>query len=548
MEDPHLNEDDDNEDDINFMTVEDEMDQDMDETPLPGHDHKQAENFIRLRKAKLGANQPPGDILLETVASSPRGFGLLPVTTMKSYEGKKLPIHSGIFYRIQGMQTLIVGNATTVDNGEWTGLAPGTGNKVGYNPRVGEFLGSSQAKRRSGANPFVTSEENPHHWKNTEHLEQRTKSVLWMFIPTEYDKFYEIRNRNYPMSLLVWSYDIDEGEFILHLETRRQYLKRYQPEGVLRYRALFSFQLVSSPMWWELRKGRPKYRLITFNANHVYLYESQLKGCTVLAARNSGSLPYTPEKTDMVGRSLDMFYITRTGLSGEYTASIFSFMFDKSIVDIFAESAANDAVDDTTSCELFNRGPVDSTQYIVEQVPSVNSFKFNFKDKFTNFQWVAIESQLPSFGIPPIIIAGAIGNNTDTKQIEREIKKMHSVEDKVVVEPGHWINASVYFQFIDNFNNPFTALMEITEPADRLYIGRNGKPKFIRFSLPGDFIEHNWESKANFKYERVIEKREAALVVQVHGNLIASYGLRLFAKKVPIMYSVPIVNCEDSPD
>lgn len=77
-------------------------------------------------------------------------------------------------------------------------------------------------------------------------------------------QFYEIRNRNYPDGLLVFNYDVEEGEFVLNLEIRKEYLKRYTPDGVLRARALFSFQLVSENFEWELRHDRPKYYLVTY--------------------------------------------------------------------------------------------------------------------------------------------------------------------------------------------------------------------------------------------------------------------------------------------
>lgn len=499
-----------------------------------------AERLIYKRKNQY--NQPGGDTL-ESVGVTMESPGLLPVAPIMSFDNRILSIHSGILYRIQGIQTLIIANVS--DRAEWNDTKEGK--KTGYVPRIAEYMFASFYNERDGMNPYITAEEDSTRWKNHEYTKNKTKGALWMFVPTEKEKFFEIRNRNYPASLLVWGYDKDEGEFVLYLETRRTYLKRYMKDGSLRHRSIFALHRVTEYYNWEIvRDKRPKYYIYTYNQNHVYLYESTKRGCTMLIVRNSAEQPYMPDKTDMMGRPLDMFYITRIDLTGNYTASIFSFSYEKSIVDVFALSQEQKgSIKNLRTFQIANRGPVPVTQYVFEDIVGKNDIRFEFFDTFRAFQWVTLEAHLPSFGIAPIVMSGVLGRNTDTNVISREFTKEYEIQDKIVLESGSWINASVIFQRIDNLENPFNAIMEVTEPADRLYFDKQGKPRFIRLSLPAKMIENTWHTKANFTYDRVIERREAALVVQVKGKLIGSYGLRAFVKKNQRDYSAGIISCGD---
>ncbi|CAL8111596.1 unnamed protein product [Orchesella dallaii] len=498
-------------------------------------DEIEVELLIHQRKNKLRE----GAGTLEMIAETPKSVGLLQITKLIGVSKRDLPLYQGLLYRIQSIQTLRVGNTTTEQDGEWQEGGDG------IIPVVGEYLGVSFNNERDGNNPFITAEENKNHWKNEEYEQNKTKSVLWMFVPTEYPNFYEIRNRNYPMSLLVWMFDLEELEFVLGLETRRNYLHRYQADGELRNRALFSVEMISETYNWELRHNRPKFYLTTYNQNHVYLYDSKKKRCSILVIRNSATDSYAPIKTDKVGRPLDMFYITRTNVTGKFSASVHSFAFDKTIVDVFASSTSKGFVKQLGEFDMINRGPITTTQYLYEEISHPNKITFRFRDSLSPFQTVTVESVLPSFGVAPIIHAGVIGEKTDTKEITKEFIKLYKIQDKISLSTGEYINASIIFQYAENFDNPFTCMLEVTEMADRLLWDRSGKPRFVKLSLPGELIQHSFKERASFHYERVIEKREVAYVIEIRGNMIGSYGLRGFVKKTKIPYSGAGEACEN---
>lgn len=239
-----------------------------------------------------------------------------------------------------------------------------------------------------------------------------------------------------------------------------------------------------------------------------------------------------------------MFYITRLGLTGQYTANIFSFMYEKSIVDVFAKSAVDGTVTERSNFELANRSPIHSFQYVFDEIPFTNEYHFKFPQSFKEFQWVTVEGHVPSFGVAPLIQTGVLGENTNVQEIKRSVDKVYKIQDKIKLEPGTTVSGSIHFQSIQDFVNPFTAMMEVTEPTDRFYWDKQGRPKFVRLSMPGSFIERTWASKANITYERVIEKREVAMVVQITGTLISTYGLRAFVRKSHSPYSTGIVACE----